>query len=44
MSKWADYVISGVRYDSDHSKIVQVEIRPDTGDVISIANIVTSSL
>lgn len=29
MSKWADYLISGVRYDKNHEYIVVVEVRPD---------------
>ncbi len=32
MNKWADYGISEVRYDSDHTHITMVRVRPDNGD------------
>jgi hypothetical protein len=31
MSKWADYGVFRVKYDNDHTKIVEVEVRPDLG-------------
>jgi hypothetical protein len=35
MSKWADFVITKVKYNIDHSHIVGAEIRADTGEAIS---------
>jgi len=32
MAKWADYAISDVRYDDDHTHIVKVKVRKDKGD------------
>lgn len=32
MAKWADYLISGVRYDKNHEFISMVEIYPDLGE------------
>ena len=32
MNKWADYVIVGIRYNDDHSRIVAVKRRPDQGE------------
>ncbi|MDE0401162.1 MAG: DUF3892 domain-containing protein [Candidatus Poribacteria bacterium] len=32
MTKWADYAIVTVRYDADHSRIIRVKRRTDTGD------------
>jgi hypothetical protein len=32
MAKWADYGISKVRYNSEHTHIVKVEVREDKGD------------
>jgi hypothetical protein len=37
MAKWADFVITRVKYDATHSRIVEVEMRPDTGDAIGEA-------
>jgi len=34
MEKWADYLISGVRYDSEHSHIEKVRVHEDTGDKV----------
>ena len=34
MKKWADYVITHVRYDNDHSRISIVRRCPDLGDKI----------
>lgn len=31
MEKWADYLISAVRYDSEHSHIEKVRVREDKG-------------
>lgn len=31
MDKWADYGISGVRFNMSHTHIDQVQINPDTG-------------
>ena len=35
MAKWADFVISKVKYNRDHTHIVEVEVRTDTGESIS---------
>ena len=32
MAKWADYVIVGVRYNDDRTRIVAVKRRPDLGE------------
>jgi len=32
MAKWADYLISAVRYNTENTRIVKVELRKDTGD------------
>lgn len=34
MAKWADYLISAVRYNSDHTHIDQVRAHEDTGDSV----------
>ncbi len=34
MSKWADYLISAVRYDSSHEKIESVRTHEDKGDEV----------
>ncbi len=34
MTKWADYCISEVRYNSEHTHIVKVKVRVDMGDTI----------
>ncbi|MDP3449478.1 MAG: DUF3892 domain-containing protein [Anaerolineaceae bacterium] len=34
MAKWADYCISAVKYDSDHSRIVECHVHEDKGDKI----------
>jgi hypothetical protein len=34
MSKWADYGISAVKYNSAHTHIDKVRIHPDNGDTI----------
>ena len=38
MAKWADIVITKVGYDRTETRIVQVEIRPDTGTSIGQAS------
>jgi hypothetical protein len=35
MSKWADFAITAVKYNNEHSHIVGAEIRADTGEAIS---------
>jgi hypothetical protein len=35
MTKWADYVISKVKYDRNHERIAEVEVRTDNGESIS---------
>ena len=34
MEKWADYLISAVSYNSDHSHITQVRAHKDNGDSV----------
>lgn len=34
MAKWADYGICAVRYNSEHTHIQRVQVRPDTGETI----------
>jgi hypothetical protein len=41
MTKWADYGISGVRYDSTHTRIMQVKVHLDGGDTIGAASIIS---
>ncbi len=38
MAKWADYVITAVRYASDPKHIDSVQVRPDTGGSIGSAS------
>jgi hypothetical protein len=35
MAKWADFVITKVRYNREHTQIVEVEVRVDSGETIS---------
>lgn len=35
MATWADFVIAKVKYNRDHTQIVEVEIRTDTGESIT---------
>lgn len=35
MTKWADFVVSKVKYNHDHTQIAEVEVRADTGESIS---------
>jgi hypothetical protein len=37
MTKWADYCISEVCYDTDRTHIVKVRVRIDSGDTIGTA-------
>lgn len=37
MEKWADYLISEVRYNSQHTHIDQVKIHEDNGDSVGEA-------
>lgn len=37
MSKWADYGISGVRFNSAHTHIDRVQIKADNGDSLGAA-------
>ncbi len=34
MEKWADYLISAVRYDSDHQHITHLKVHEDKGDKV----------
>lgn len=34
MAKWADYLISAVRYNTNHTHIVQVRAHEDTGESV----------
>ena len=38
MAKWADYIITAVGYDRNGIRILEVEIRPDTGTNIGQAS------
>jgi len=35
MAKWADYLISAVRYNSEHTHIIDLMAHEDTGESIS---------
>lgn len=35
MMKWADFVITMVKYNRDHTQIAEVEVRADRGESIS---------
>ena len=37
MAKWADYCISAVRYNAEHTHIVKVKVHIDSGDTIGTA-------
>lgn len=37
MAKWADYGISAVRYNTEHSHIDKVKVHEDTGETIGDA-------
>ena len=37
MTKWADYCISSVRYNDDHTHIIKVRVHIDSGDTMSSA-------
>jgi len=37
MAKWADWLISAVRYDDDHSRIVKVKAHPDNDESVGTA-------
>ncbi|MDX7730391.1 DUF3892 domain-containing protein [Aeromonas caviae] len=41
MEKWADYLISEVRYNSQHTHIDQVKIHEDNGDSVGEAKVYT---
>ena len=34
MAKWADYLISAVKYDSDHERIQSLKTHEDKGDTV----------
>lgn len=34
MSKWADYLITGVRYNEEHTFIIVAELRKDKGGTV----------
>jgi len=36
MSKWADYGISEVRYNAEHTHIVKTKVHEDSGDTIGV--------
>lgn len=38
MSKWADYCISDVHFNSAHTHIDRVRARPDNGDKLGVAS------
>lgn len=41
MAKWADYLISAVRYNADHKHIDQVKAHQDNGDSVGEAKVYT---
>jgi len=43
MGKWADYLISGVRYDQDHRCISELKVHEYKDDKVSVASIWTRS-
>ena len=44
MTKWADYLISAVKYNFEHTLIVDVKRHLDQGDAIARANIVNRNI
>lgn len=34
MAQWSDFVVAKVKYNREHSAIVECEVRPDTGEAI----------
>jgi len=38
MSKWADYGISAIRYNADHSHITMVRMHADNGETIGVSS------
>lgn len=41
MDKWADYLISAVQYNNDHTHIIQVKQHVDNGDNVGESSIVS---
>ena len=39
MAKWANYVITAVRYNLEHTHIVSVKVRPDNGDSLGAESV-----
>lgn len=37
MTKWADYLISAVRFNSEETHIIKVQVHPDSGDTVGTA-------
>ncbi len=37
MAKWADYLISAVKYDSDGSPIIELKVHVDNGETVGEA-------
>ncbi len=44
MDKWADYLISAVRYNPQHTHIVKVKRHLDTGEGVATFNIINKIL
>ena len=40
MGKWADYLISEVKYSPDHRRILQAKVHKDDGETVGQAEIV----
>ena len=38
MTKWADYCISAVRYNSEHTHIAKAKVHADSGDTVGGAS------
>lgn len=34
MGKWADFLVTGVKYDEGHERIIEVQTRVDKGDTV----------
>ena len=44
MAKWADYLISAVRYDVEHNHIITVRRHLDMGDNVANPNIINRNI
>jgi len=44
MAKWADYLISAVKYNFEHTHIVSVKRHLDRGDLVELGNIISRNI